>query len=1133
MKPYQVLDARKEKMFLPVAFLPKMVDVYSDFMSEYNPESGFLITKTKVRDKKTREEKTVYFLYLGTKHYRLDFFQDRYKDVAFAVKSCDGITQKNTVVIASEGIRVVGIPKNFFFISGEWKSFCEKNISSEFFPDYESFSPPQKESEPVSEGFSDLERIAQMVSVARFFGAPSFSEAFTISRSKLDYYLEQRKTEKEIETEPDPLWNFLLETSEKKKEFESHFLIEWEYAGFEHKDKGDDAYFCEFTLAPPDQTIRENEMRFDAFRKEVGIQKEDAETSVETLREKYLNQFSSHTMIEIPLNRAPDKNGKQPKLFGSVVRLSLPGVTPADQEEPLPETFFEQKENFCVPWKLLVAFKDDSAATLKDVCPSGKIYERVSTDYQNYKSALGVMINKNAECCWKSAEEVIVHKKIAPFEVKMETEYVSKRLSPNQKEAISTALSAPDFCLIQGPPGTGKTTIITEMVRKFVNRGERVLVCSKGNLAVDNVLEKWVEENKMRSDSHLCVRLGQNFKLPFLKEYTPARVTERVQKKAYHKTQEERDLLVQRIEERIRFAEENRVSLENLVSVCALVFDLVQTVFVLLNSLQTVPRYLSYGDSLVPEKIPLVSEAYSVAYHRLFLPCYRALFARKLPEKEEIDAFGRAIAELQKIFSYLAQKEKYGILLRIFGRTWVDLWKQNESAVLSKIEALSKENESNTEWQVSVSPALKFLFLPEAVQNPVPADALREAKALLARLPEFAETERLKLDRIRTVLNDWLLELGSGVSSPLERTVVLDSIPVIGSTCMGVMSDSDFKDVKFDVVIVDEAGQIPIFDLMVPLVKAKKVILIGDHLQLPPMNEDEFVEYLGKQENNQNELKRIANFYNVSLFEKLYRAENLNVAKKMIEMQFRMHPDISEFISQKFYNGQYKAGVTALDRKISVAGFDQPIYFYDTASLPALKRAETYHNPGYSNAVEAETISDILVKILLAVREGKYEGQELVLRDQNTKEIIGYDIGVISGYKKQVKAISELTKQKLEAHMSSEEADLHLSRFLISSVDSFQGRDNQIILFSMTRSNPEGKIGFLKDVRRLNVAMTRAKSLLIMVGDSSTLAACTASCAHDENQKVADVYLDLVAYCKNEKRNYYHPMKGEEADGEK
>ena len=92
-------------------------------------------------------------------------------------------------------------------------------------------------------------------------------------------------------------------------------------------------------------------------------------------------------------------------------------------------------------------------------------------------------------------------------------------------------------------------------------------------------------------------------------------------------------------------------------------------------------------------------------------------------------------------------------------------------------------------------------------------------------------------------------------------------------------------------------------------------------------------------------------------------------------------------------------------------------------------------------------------------------------------------------------------------------------------MDSFQGRDNEIILFSMTRSNQKGKIGFLKDVRRLNVAMTRAKSMLIMVGDSTTLLSCQQACEHDKTITAASVYEKLVKYCKE--NHYYHKVKGE------
>ena len=267
--------------------------------------------------------------------------------------------------------------------------------------------------------------------------------------------------------------------------------------------------------------------------------------------------------------------------------------------------------------------------------------------------------------------------------------------------------------------------------------------------------------------------------------------------------------------------------------------------------------------------------------------------------------------------------------------------------------------------------------------------------------------------------------------------------------------------------------------------------------------------------------------------------------------QFRMHPDISNFVAQTFYGGRenYKAGVTGADRTLRVAGFDQPIYFYDTCDLPPEQgadpdsisntapvkgRYETDHNPGYSNEAEARKIAQILKDLILAIRSGEGDSEKLILRDKSTQEILGYDIGVISGYQKQVDRIYDLTKNALLSHMEQEEAQLHMDRFMISTVDSFQGRDNQVIIFSMTRSNEKGKIGFLKDVRRLNVAMTRAKSLLIMVGDSSTLRKCNKPCTHDPKMMVSDVYQALVDYCNggnDHGHNYYHKLKGAEDYG--
>ncbi len=1081
MPTYRSYDAKENKILIPIIFLNQNSSNYREFLSNYDPESGFLIAK---RGKG-------YFLFMGGYQYKVDLFDNYGTKIGLGVINKDGITPKSTIIMSTEAIRITGLPQDYITICKDRTEF--KNNSR-----YSGLSAKIK---------------------------------------NLDNLLKSTKPTESKKA--NPLWQSLAEISEKKREFSSHFLIQWKYEAFSviRSDKANEGYYCVFKMAPPDDTIETNEKRFNTFRKEHNFFDDDEEKddSLEALREAYINTFSPGSIIEIPLNRPKDPSGKQPMLYGTLVRLELPGVTHTETGDPIEtnDEFYAQNDHFTRPWELIISFKDDSSASTKDIAEkNGVVNERASTDYNHYKSTLDVMADPDKDKNWKAAEQVIVKKEISTFKKAEEPVFTSRNLNENQKDAIRLALNAPDFCLIQGPPGSGKTTIITEMIRNFVSRGQKVLVCSKGNLAVDNVLEKWIKENKERSDGHLCVRLGERFKLEFLEGYTPANVTSRLQEKIHNKTKQERDQLIAQINNRINHFEKNVDILSKPAYVCVIFCELTSILTQLCNHYEEAAASYKFGTGNIPNKLESGQKALSVVYHELMLPTYKSLCSTDALRPEQIIRFDGFFNQFLGLLDATLQELHLAWFWRLLSGKRINLWKELEEQLESKRKLLTNIGITGKDFAGNPFINEKTLQLPEFGNTPSPTHVLSAVTNFRTALLEFTKNERIKLSRIKSILNDWLVELGSGVSEPLEKNVVLDCIPVIGSTCMGIMSDSDFKSITYDAVIVDEAGQIPIFDILVPIIKAKKVILIGDHLQLPPMDENDFATYYAAQKTDSKEgklfdecKKEIAQWYNVSLFETLYNAPTLDAAKTMLNTQYRMHPDISEFISESFYDGKYLAGVTSEQRTLTIAGFEKPIYFYDTCALSPEKRAETNHNPGYSNKTEAELLSDILLKLILAIRDGCYTGANLVLKD-NEGNVTGYDIGVISGYKKQVKEIFNLTRQKLEQFMSYDEAMTHMDRFMISSVDSFQGRDNQIILFSMTRSNPDGKIGFLKDVRRLNVAMTRAKSLLIMVGDSGTLTACGARCAHDSSKPVAQIYKNLVNYCKD--KNYYHQLKGEE-----
>lgn len=250
----------------------------------------------------------------------------------------------------------------------------------------------------------------------------------------------------------------------------------------------------------------------------------------------------------------------------------------------------------------------------------------------------------------------------------------------------------------------------------------------------------------------------------------------------------------------------------------------------------------------------------------------------------------------------------------------------------------------------------------------------------------------------------------------------------------------------FETVFIDEAAQALEGGCWVPIQKAKRVILAGDHLQLPPTIKSREAAKGGLE---------------VTLFEKAIKR---NAADVMLEVQYRMHEAIMTFSGTYFYKGRLRADDSV--RKRGFPGDEEPIVFIDTAGC------------GYEEQQDKETLSSQnQEEARLVIRHLK---QVLAQQGQDYFEEQDLNIAIISPYKAQVRLFNEL--------IAAEEELVHLDKRLrVNTIDSFQGQEKDLIYISLVRSNQEGEIGFLKDTRRMNVAITRAKRKLVVVGDSATV----------------------------------------------
>ncbi|MFZ2906523.1 MAG: AAA domain-containing protein [Cyclobacteriaceae bacterium] len=280
---------------------------------------------------------------------------------------------------------------------------------------------------------------------------------------------------------------------------------------------------------------------------------------------------------------------------------------------------------------------------------------------------------------------------------------------------------------------------------------------------------------------------------------------------------------------------------------------------------------------------------------------------------------------------------------------------------------------------------------------------------------------------------------------------LLNNSDVITCTLVG-SANNTLRGRRYKTVFIDEAGQALEPACWIPILRAERVIFAGDHFQLPPTIKS---------------IEAAREGLSQTLFEKCIQQQPQTAS--MLQVQYRMHEDIMRFSSKYFYHDELIAHESVARHAILKSGDEGepvpllPIDFIDTAGC------------GYMEEQDKETLS----------RFNEEETQLLIRQIEKLVREIGtehwtYTIGIITPYSAQVERLAKLAE-------TSEEIS-HLARYVtINTVDAFQGQERDIIAISFVRSNDKGEVGFLSDIRRTNVAMTRARKKLIMAGDSATL----------------------------------------------
>ena len=274
---------------------------------------------------------------------------------------------------------------------------------------------------------------------------------------------------------------------------------------------------------------------------------------------------------------------------------------------------------------------------------------------------------------------------------------------------------------------------------------------------------------------------------------------------------------------------------------------------------------------------------------------------------------------------------------------------------------------------------------------------------------------------------------------------------VIASTLVG-SSNRLLEGQKFGTLFIDEAAQALEAACWIPIRRVSRVIFAGDHCQLPPTIKSfaALKAGLGK-----------------TLMERI--VENRPETVTLLKVQYRMNEEIMRFSSDWFYGNQVESAPEVKFR--SILDLDIPMTWVDTSefTVDGLQFTEEFVGESFGriNKAEAE------LTLLALEQYFKKIGKERILEER-------LDVGVISPYRAQVQHLRRLFKKreffKPYRHLIS-----------VNTVDGFQGQERDIILISLVRANDEGQIGFLRDLRRMNVAITRARMKLIILGDASTM----------------------------------------------
>ena len=307
-----------------------------------------------------------------------------------------------------------------------------------------------------------------------------------------------------------------------------------------------------------------------------------------------------------------------------------------------------------------------------------------------------------------------------------------------------------------------------------------------------------------------------------------------------------------------------------------------------------------------------------------------------------------------------------------------------------------------------------------------------------------------QLQKLLVAHADWEARFGRAREF---RSALIASSQVVAGTCVGVMSIPGRNDIVYDLCIVDEASIATPTEVLVPMSRARRTVLVGDNKQLSPFQEPELKSsgLLARFDLRPEDQR-------ATLFNHLNDGLPVEL-RKTLSTQHRMLPAIGNLISECFYDGQLQS-VPREPAPYLQGVLPRPVVWYST-SRHANKSSKPVGTSHFNN-LEVKHIVQLLGRADFTMRHGKGKGRKI-------------SVAVLTGYGEQKKRLHEAIDTKRHEWVS-------FSDIYINVVDAFQGREADMVIFSVTRSDGKG-LGFLREMERINVALSRGKELLAIVGD--------------------------------------------------